>query len=553
MKEIKKLFYISRLVPGFYLYQSVLLFFAFLITLSTLIEPVFIKELIDKVIPSKNGAMLLKFVVLLLFLYLLRQVFDSIFYYIQTHLEGKLYTRIQHVLLEKATHLPYRYFLKKQKGDMLTLLNEDIHIIENFLSNLVVISIRRAIYLVVAVVFLVYLNLKITIIAIPLTFLVPVLLKIYNKKIKEQSKLLRESITSIMNLIQDFVNHLSLILAWRIRNLILKEHKNRGNKYVDLNVKLYLFRAKGGILAEFVVRIVEVLIVFGLGGYDVIKGRWTLGSLIAYYTYVKMLQPQVVGLFNLGLSISSISASINKIHDFLIIRTDSELRHKKTATIESNVIVKAEHLKFVVDNRCILNDASMVIKRGEKVLLKGQTGAGKSTLIYLILGLYSPTSGRIRLFGEEPMLLDDKVFQYSIGFVPQEPVLFETSILNNIVMGRDYNEEWVEEVLKIVSIYDAVIKLPAGLNSVVGKDDIKLSGGEIQRLALARALYTEPEFLILDEGTAHLDSKTEREILNRILSKERTILFVSHRVNVEQDYEWDRIYRVHNKVLEEVG
>ena len=549
-ENIKRLIKIARNVPRFYAFQIMLLLLAFLITLNVLIEPLFLKELIDKVIPAGNKSLLLKFVILLLGLYIIRQILDMTFYYIQTLFESKIYTSIQRELLKKAISLKYRYFLGKQKGDIITLLNEDIHVIEEFLSNSFVMAVRRMIYLLVAAGFLLYLNLKITLLALPLTLVVPILLKIYNRKITEQSAALRKSVAEIMNLIQDFVQYIFAVLALRIRNWVLKEHEERSKKYIRSNVKLYLFQAKGGILAEFLVRIVQVVIVFGLGGLDVINKKWTLGSLIAYYTYIKMLQPQVVGLFNLGLSISSISASIGKIYEFLSMPVGTN--EKVKVAIDKESVLRIENVSFKTGDRYILKEMNLLIEKGEKVLLRGPTGAGKSTLIALILGVYEPSEGTVKLFGVEPSRIPDEVFQHHVGFVPQEPVLFETSLLENILVGREYSQGRIEKVLSMVRLSGLIERLPWGLDSIIGKHNIKLSGGEVQRIMLARALYSDPDFLVLDEATAHLDKNTESGILLELLKTDMTILLVSHKEDLLREFKWDKVIEIFNKAVKVV-
>ena len=400
-------------------------------------------------------------------------------------------------------------------------------------------AVRRILFLLIAAFFLFKLNYVLTLIALPLSFFVPVLLKIYNKKLTKESSSFRDAATSIMSLLQDFINRVHDIFAIRLFDFILKRHEKLAEEYTKSNVNLYTYQAKGGMLAEMLVRFLQVIIVFGLGGLYVIKEKWTLGSLIAYYTYIKMLQPQVVGLFNLGLSLSKISSSVNKLYEFLYLPAEGEpckeeITKPDTGAVElTNVTVKSK-------DRTIIKNFTIKINQGEKLLITGITGSGKSTLLGVILGIVKPAEGKVLLQGKNPQCIKDGDFLKRVGYVPQDIGLFETTILENILVGRKKDDNKLKNALRKACLEDTIKNLPKGMESMVAKDHIKLSGGEIQRILIARAIYDDPPLFILDEATSHLDRETERKILKNILKDDKTVIMVSHKHNLQNEYKWDK-------------
>jgi ABC-type multidrug transport system fused ATPase/permease subunit len=182
----------------------------------------------------------------------------------------------------------------------------------------------------------------------------------------------------------------------------------------------------------------------------------------------------------------------------------------------------------------VLTEVSAVIRRGESVAVVGATGAGKSTLIDLVLGLLHPTSGRITVDGVD-IQTARRAWQSRIGYVPQAAFLFEDSIRKNVALGiplAEIDEERLREALRMAQLADFVATLPEGLDTLVGERGVRLSGGQRQRVAIARALYHQPEMLVFDEATAALDNQTEREVTRAIegLKGRKTVLIIAHRL-----------------------
>jgi ABC-type multidrug transport system fused ATPase/permease subunit len=214
---------------------------------------------------------------------------------------------------------------------------------------------------------------------------------------------------------------------------------------------------------------------------------------------------------------------------------ETSARFTEPLRLRDEISLKAVSYRYEGADRNALTCVDLAIKRGESVGIVGATGAGKSTLVDLILGLLQPTSGCVRVDGTD---IHERLssWQRQIGYVPQSIYLMDDSIRRNIAFGVDdeaIDAERVATALRMAQIEDFVQSLPRGLDTEVGERGVRLSGGQRQRLAVARALYHEPEVLVFDEATAALDSQTESELAREIqsLQRKKTLIIIAHRLD----------------------
>ena len=216
------------------------------------------------------------------------------------------------------------------------------------------------------------------------------------------------------------------------------------------------------------------------------------------------------------------------------------------SVIEFSESISLNNICFeYVSDKPILMEVNLAIKKGSKVAFIGESGCGKSTLVDLIAGLLKPTSGHILVDGESVTYKNAKSWRSAIGYIPQNVYLFDGSIGQNISMGFDYDEAKVNRALKVAKIFDFVVS-KGGHTAPVGEGGIMLSGGQMQRLAIARAFYNDPEVLVLDEATSALDDETEKQIMDEIyaIGEKKTIIIIAHRTSTLD--RCDEIYKISN-------
>jgi ABC-type multidrug transport system fused ATPase/permease subunit len=210
--------------------------------------------------------------------------------------------------------------------------------------------------------------------------------------------------------------------------------------------------------------------------------------------------------------------------------------------------IELTNINFSYQDKEILSDINLTIKKGEKIAFIGNSGSGKTTLVDLIIGLYKFNQGEIKI---DNILVDESNLQNwrsQIGYIPQQVYLFDGTIEENICFGRDLDKSLLETALKQANIFD-FLQTKQGVNTLVGEGGIQLSGGQKQRIAIARALYGQPEVLVLDEATSALDEETEGKIMNEIyqISQDKTLIVIAHRLSTIKGC--DKIYQLEDGVL----
>jgi ATP-binding cassette, subfamily B, bacterial PglK len=243
--------------------------------------------------------------------------------------------------------------------------------------------------------------------------------------------------------------------------------------------------------------------------------------------------------------------------DFTALGAAPARLHLLEPSVEFAASLGCDHVAFVYADaaRPALQDVNIVIRRGESVGIVGPTGAGKSTLVDVLLGLLTPTSGRVLLDGHD-LRGNERAWQRQVGYVPQDPYLLDDTVRRNIAFGVPdsvIDEQRVARASSLAQLDEFVRQLPDGIETVIGEDGVRLSGGQRQRVAIARALYQDPVVLVFDEATAALDNQTEREVTRAIaaLHGQRTLIVIAHRLSTVENC--DRLIFLQDGVVAAVG
>jgi ABC-type multidrug transport system fused ATPase/permease subunit len=196
----------------------------------------------------------------------------------------------------------------------------------------------------------------------------------------------------------------------------------------------------------------------------------------------------------------------------------------------------------------VIKGINLTINKGDRIAFVGESGSGKSTLIDLIIGLYRPNLGEIRVGGDTLDELNLQNWRSQIGYIPQQIYLFDGTVKENVCFGRKFDKGLMREVLKQANIFN-FLEAKHGMDTLVGEGGIQLSGGQKQRIAIARALYGRPEILVLDEATSALDDETEQKIMNEIyqISQDKTLIIVAHRLGTIKGC--DKVYEIKNGTI----
>jgi len=302
---------------------------------------------------------------------------------------------------------------------------------------------------------------------------------------------------------------------------------------------------------------ISQLLVLWVGATLVLKGQLTLGQLIAFRIISGYVTQPLLRLSTIWQNIQELRVSFERLGDVIDTPQESDDLDKQKISmpqVEGKVIFQDVTFSFDKNNSNVLNNVSFEIEKGQFIGIVGESGSGKSTLMKLLSRLYSPNMGKVKIDGYDI----DKVELYSlrrqIGIVPQEPILFSGTVMENIALTQsEATNDEIIKAAKLAEAHDFIMNLPNGYSSQVGERGSSLSGGQRQRIAIARTLLNKPKILILDEATSALDYNTEKKLCDNLINnlKDNTVFFITHRLATIKNS--DLIIVMHNGRLDELG
>jgi ATP-binding cassette, subfamily B, multidrug efflux pump len=431
----------------------------------------------------------------------------------------------------------YKFFNRFRTGDLVTRLTSDITDFPK-ISWFMCSGIFRAIESFAKITFclaaMFLLNWKLTMLTlIPLPVMM-VIFYITSNKLHRCFKENQEAVSEINNQLEMSFSGIKIIKAFVCEDKYRRFFIETLNKRFKTEMNVVTINTKVRMIYEYIDYFAQIAVIV-FGGIMVVTNSITIGTFFAFYTYLAMIIFPILDLPQLFVSGKQAFVNIGRleeIKDFPIIAKPSMDKVK----IDRVAAISFENISFSYLNNeiNILNDVSFKIERGEKVVIIGPVGSGKSTILGLLTGLLTPQQGIIRINGLSLDEINLTYFRDRIGYVPQEPILFSGSIKENILFGREsVSDELYRQVLEIVQMENEIARFENKDATRVGERGLTLSGGQKQRLAIARALIREPEILIFDDITASLDADNEENLwrdINRSFG-DITCFIVSHRLS----------------------
>ena len=303
---------------------------------------------------------------------------------------------------------------------------------------------------------------------------------------------------------------------------------------VDGKTKIKLVHEIFFSLFALIVNVLKVIIL----AYAVIEGDLTVGAVVTIISLLgKAYEP--IAIFNVEYVDYKLNKiTVNKYLEFLNVKDDDALDDGKVIKkIDGRIELK--NVSFGYEDNQVINDLSLVIEAGSSIALVGESGSGKSTIIKLLIGLIKPDEGKVLVDGIDLKKVSLNSYYDHVSYVSQEVPIFDGTLRENLVFDKNVSDEEIIEVLKLVSLEKFYLKLQNGLDTELGERGIKLSGGEKQRVALARLFFENTKIIILDEATSALDNITEKKVMNSIFEKlsNRTVIMIAHRLESIKDVE----------------
>lgn len=516
-------------------------------------QPLITRYIIDKVILARQLELLAGAVILLVGILLTEKLMNSLQRFYFTRFEQIVILDIQHNVLERALRFPKSFFDKNQTGYLMSRLSSDVQGLRWFFSSTIVYVISNFVRFFGGLALLFYLEWRF---AIGVLVVLPVLalcVHFFSRKIHVLSHHTMEKQANVSSRFQESLSTVSLIKAFST------ETHTIGRLMSELKSAFHISLERTSVssvanLAINSIPAISRIIVLALGGYWVIKGNWTLGSLLAFQAYLGYVFGPAQFLSSANLQLQNARASLERVSAiFDIIPEENVETGKSVERLKGEVDFKNVSFSYNSHNP-ILKSISFHIRPGEHIAIVGPSGVGKTTLVSLLLRFYKPTDGEIYFDGQPASDYNVSALRRRIGYVSQSTLLLSGSIMENLRYGNpEATEEQVIKAARVAGIHRFIVSLPDGYETGIGEKGVNLSEGQKQRLAIARALVKEPDILVMDEPASALDSLTEESIFQSLpaLLRDKTLFVVANRFSTIRDSE--RILLLNESRLIAVG
>jgi len=467
------------------------------------------------------------------FRYLMRRILIGASRDIEFDVRNAFFARLQ--------QMPLGYYQARRTGDLMSRATNDLNAVRMMIGPAVMYSANTVLVFIVAILLMVSLDARLTMMALlPLPF-VTVVVKYFGSAIHKRFEAIQEQLANLSAVVQESLAGVRVVRAYNQQGHEIERFSEANREYVRRN--RVLIRLQGLFFPSMTLFLgFGSLLVLWIGSRHVIRGQITLGEFVAFNAYLVMLSWPMIAFGWVTNILQRGMASWKRMLDVLDAIPDIDDRHVteagRTAPMTGAIEIRDLVFAYPGTERPVLEHVSLKIAAGQTVALVGATGSGKSTLIHLIPRLHEPPHGTVFLDGVDVRDIPLDRLRGAIGFVPQEPFLFSDTIGGNVALGTDSEQgaaaaERLHSAAAIARLDKDVAAFPKGYETLVGERGITLSGGQKQRTAIARAVNLNPRILVLDDALSAVDTYTEEEILERlrVFMRKRTSIIVSHRVS----------------------
>ncbi len=502
-------------------------------------QPYFAKLLIDKVFLNKNPDILIPLLIALIVLLTISFGLRVINNWIYTRYSAGLLFKMREDLFAHLHRVPLRFFSKWKSGDIYSRIASDMADIQGLVTETLPNYMFDFLTCIITTIILLWLNWKMVLMSYCFLPIALYGIHLIRPKVIRLSRNITEGNADISHFLFESLGSTKLVRAFDAGNLECKKLQKKHASILKNLLEFQIIGAwSGSIPTAFI--IVNSIIIFGYGGFLVLDGAMSLGSLMAFSIYQGRVLSPLQGLMNGFLALQQAKVSLTRVEEILAIRPDG---------VEYGaVVIRDEDLRGQVAfdtvffayerDEPVLSGISFQIPHGKTTALIGPSGSGKSTICDLTMRLFDPDSGTITLDGIDLKTFKKEWLRKQIALISQDTHLFHTSILENIRFSDpSANDSDIIEAARAACIFDFIQSLPMGFHTEVGDQGIRLSGGQKQRVSIARSLLIKPRILIMDEATAYLDTLAEKTLKKTLqsLMKGKTIIIISHRMSTIQD------------------
>jgi len=484
-----------------------------------------------------NNDVLIFMVSIIIVTFLLKNLFNYLSMFFITFLKNGVIKDFRNEIYNKIVKLSMSYYSEKKKGDIVARISSDVLEIDNSFLSIFELIIKEPLMILFTLISMYIISPELTgfvIIFIPIS---AIFISVVGKSLKRQSLKVQKEQGLFISLVDETLNGLKIVKIFNAENAFSRKFSESTNRLYKFSNSVINKKNLAGPLSEFL-GICSIAIILWYGGMMVLKENSLDASTFLVYLGL------AYNILTPAKSLSKASYKIRKAYGaaervFQVLDDNRFIKSNEDDTSLENFSTSIDfnNVSFRYDNEDVIKNLSLIIKKGETVALVGQSGSGKSTIANLISRFYDISEGEIRVDGKNIKEVNLKSLRKLIGLVTQDSILFNDSIKNNLLIGKeDANDQEIIQALKIANAWEFVKELPSTIENNIGDSGNKLSGGQKQRLSIARAVLKNPPIMILDEATSALDSESENLVqmaLDNVM-KNKTSLVIAHRLSTIQ-------------------
>ena len=549
--------FISSFLPEHKINILTVMLLKIIVTIIPFVFPFILKIIIDEGILKNNFFILLIMALFFFVTVVIRQTLLIFTYRLETKVSTGVVYSLRKKITETLLSLSLSFFEKSEIGDLLTVINSDTEKVESFAINTLYQIFINSISLIFASFFLFIISWKLSIICVIPILIFPLIRTIHLKSIKNLSHLERSSTSQITEIFQQCFSNIYLVLSFNLKPFILNLVNIHSEDLAKWKIKKDTYHGLIGLYIETIIQISTTIFVYCIGGYFVIKNHIELGSLIAFGYYLSMLVNPIGFLYRIRPTLASVNSSFDSITKILEQKPEiTESPDAKDIELKNyDIIFQNVNFSYQAVNP-LFKKLNYTFQSGKLIAVCGDSGSGKSTLIKLLLRFNNLKEGDIFIGNQNLKLLSLKSLRSYFSVVPQDAFFFNKSIWENFVIIKpDLTIRELDRYIEMVGLKVKIDSLENSYNTIMGDRGSLFSGGEKQRLSIARALIRNSPVIILDEATSQLDINNEKTIIellkkiNKLTGK--TIIMVAHRLSTI--CEFDEIIVIENYSITESG
>ena len=461
---------------------------------------------------------------------------------------------LRNQIYSKIIELPLSYYSREKKGDIMSRLTQDVQEVEWSVMASLEKFFRDPINILIFLTGMFIMSPSLTVIVLVVLPVAAFLIGSVGKNLRKISSRSQKQMGLLMSMVEETLSGLRIIKAFNAQKQSEKSFQKENQVFTRTMNSITRHRDLASPLSEFLGSLVVVGLM-AFGGNLVLQGQGGLsaGAFISYIAVFSQLLIPAKSVSTAYYHLNKGLASIDRINQVLQSKNPMKEESEPVEITSFQDKIELKNVSFSYENALVINDISLTIKKGETVAFVGQSGSGKSTIVDLMARFYDVVDGEILVDGKDIRKLSTQGLRNLMGIVPQDPILFNDTIISNIAFGSVPDHAQAESAAKVAHAWEFISQMEEGLESHLGDRGSTLSGGQRQRICLARAIYRNPPILILDEATSSLDSESENYVQSSIqdLMKNRTIIIIAHRLSTIQNA--DQIYVIKEGKIAEQG